>query len=255
MNEETRLALVELSRRFYEQSAESFDASRQRPWPGWRRLLPKLAGSTPLHVLDAGCGNGRFGRFLADELQRPLRYHGVDASARLLAAGAEAMGPAGGQNTAELEECELELWLEREPAADFELVALFGVLHHIPSRRHRRGLLDRLGARLSPGGLLAATWWMLHRGNRFEKKMRPWSRAPEIDTRELESGDTLLGWRDEISCPRYAHFPDSEELDDLTSLPGLVLLEQFHSDGPSGRDNLYRIYRRNKAADRSAPFE
>src|SRR5258706_16420982 len=85
MDQDTARRLNDINRRFYEVTAESFDQTRQSPWPGWEALLPYLPPrQTPLSVLDVGCGNGRFGVFLAQHLGMDVHYHGVDNSAGLL---------------------------------------------------------------------------------------------------------------------------------------------------------------------------
>ena len=144
-------------------------------------------------------------------------------------------------------------------------MVLFGVLHHLPSRPSRRRLLEGLLALLRPGGYLVPTWWMLHRTPRISKKRVPWTLAPEIDVSRLESGDTLISWqsggapRYELmrvspliswqsgGAPRYVHFPTPDELEDLLDLKSAHCAESFSSDGPSGQDNLYRVYRREKS--------
>ena len=249
MHEPTRRALLELSQRFYDESAESFDATRQRPWPGWSRLLPLLQGRGPLRVLDAGCGNARFGLFLAEQLRRPLHYHGVDASEGLLRHAANALPAALADrgSSYRLENAELTAWAAESAGLEgYDLVVLFGVLHHLPSRPSRRRLLEGLLALLRPGGYLVPTWWMLHRTPRISKKRVPWTLAPEIDVSRLESGDTLISWQSG-GAPRYVHFPTPDELEDLLDLKSAHCAESFSSDGPSGQDNLYRVYRREKS--------
>jgi SAM-dependent methyltransferase len=62
MKDETLRALNTINRVFYRDSAPSFDATRDAPWPGWQPLLPLLQGleGDPARILDLGCGNGRF---------------------------------------------------------------------------------------------------------------------------------------------------------------------------------------------------
>ncbi|MEO1087728.1 MAG: class I SAM-dependent methyltransferase [Acidobacteriota bacterium] len=256
MDESTRRALLDLSRSFYEQSAESFDSTRQHPWPGWRRILPRLprvdspSGAELLRVLDAGCGNGRFGRFLAASTPRAVDYTGVDSSVGLIEAARRTDDLPGRFVAADLQE-----WLDASAAGapsqeagdrSYDLVVLFGVLHHVPGRTARRRLLNDLASRVSEGGLLVATWWMLHETPRFEKLRVSWGEAPEISAADLDPGDALLTWQGRAL--RYCHFPDARELEDLEALPGLVLGESFRSDGPGGRDNLYRLFTRPTAA-------
>ena len=67
MSPETVLALNEINRRFYRTSAEAFSASRDYPWLGWERIVGGFP-EPPHSVLDVGCGNGRFGVYLAASL-------------------------------------------------------------------------------------------------------------------------------------------------------------------------------------------
>ena len=86
LDEPTLRALNAINRAFYREGAAEFSAPRDHPWPGWTRVAELVASARlaePLEVLDVGCGNGRFGWFLAK--RRPeLRYLGLDASAELL---------------------------------------------------------------------------------------------------------------------------------------------------------------------------
>ncbi len=58
MTEPTRSVLLALNRDFYERQAESFAATRDHAWPGWKRVLETVPANGML--LDAGCGNGAF---------------------------------------------------------------------------------------------------------------------------------------------------------------------------------------------------
>ena len=90
MNDFTIQYLNQINRRFYETVAAEFDASRQRAWAGWEEVVRNL--KAPLHVLDVGCGNGRFGVFLIERLGKDaLHYHGMDSSAALLDKAREAL--------------------------------------------------------------------------------------------------------------------------------------------------------------------
>src|SRR4051794_29952144 len=81
--------LNEINRRFYETVADDFDQTRRSAWPGWENLLPYLA--PPLSVLDVGCGNGRFGLFLAQHFGVDVRYWGMDNNQALLQRARESL--------------------------------------------------------------------------------------------------------------------------------------------------------------------
>ncbi|MEM7675444.1 MAG: class I SAM-dependent methyltransferase, partial [Myxococcota bacterium] len=83
MNELTAERLVAINQTFYRRFAAAFDETRTGAWPGWHRLLQT---ERPRRVLDLGCGNGRFARFLS---KRPaadrIAYEGWDDNPDLLA--------------------------------------------------------------------------------------------------------------------------------------------------------------------------
>ncbi len=229
MNDATIKRLNAINRRFYETTATAFDETRGRPWPGWDRLLPYLR--TPLTVLDVGCGNGRFGRFLADRLSGPLRYHGLDSSPALLARAAAALAGV---------EARLDLWNAIEqplPEEEYDLVALFGVLHHIPAARRRRDFARALAARVAPGGLLVFTTWRFCEQPRFRERIVPWPEGYEV-----ERGDYLLDWRRGAHALRYCHYADDAEQAALVAATGLSEVETFRADGGL---NVYSVLRRN----------
>ncbi|MFR0868049.1 MAG: class I SAM-dependent methyltransferase, partial [Adlercreutzia sp.] len=86
---------------FYAREAASFSATRQAPWHGWEkawelitahdavqgpfpshaaRVPDDSAGDSgaPLTILDLGCGNLRFERFLAEHTNAPLHITALD---------------------------------------------------------------------------------------------------------------------------------------------------------------------------------
>ena len=80
--------LNQLNRDFYQQVAIDFDQTRQHLWPGWNKLISHLqqlqTKHKPLKVLDLGCGNGRFGQFLANSFPGiKINYLGVDNNPQL----------------------------------------------------------------------------------------------------------------------------------------------------------------------------
>ncbi len=260
MNAASERALSAINRRFYDRFAAEFDATRERPWPGWKRLAghlsPLPAGATegggPPAVLDVGCGNGRFGVFLARRWAGTFRYLGLDGCAALLRA-------AEGRLAAAVDGPELRRFdvLEEDPATvlgtgRFDLVAVFGVLHHVPGSARRRRLLQDLGRLLAPDGILATSIWRLDRSRRFQRLLVPWDtynrqrlrRGLEpIDLSMLEAGDVLLSWGGDEEHPRYCHFPEDAEIESWIATAEPRLIDRFEADGPSGRDNLYLVWR------------
>lgn len=248
MKRETVLALNALNQAFYAAIAPEWSESRRHPWPGFERVWTLARARVPspasLRVLDVGAGDGRFAAFL--ETQRPesepFEYLGIDASERLLE-------HARGRGLGECVRFERADFLRDEralPRAPFELVALFGVLHHVPAFERRRELLADLAQRVAPGGVLAVTFWRLDRDPRFAKRVRSFAEynrqaAEPIEPSDLEPGDTLLTWGDQ-SALRYCHFPDARETEALLAAAGLPVIDRFEADGRSDALNEYVVF-------------
>jgi tRNA (uracil-5-)-methyltransferase TRM9 len=234
MNDATVKRLNQINRQFYQITAANFDESRGEPWPGWDVLLPYL--KTPLSVLDVGCGNGRFGSFLAERLDSPPRYHGVDNSPALLDRARAALA-------------HLDAHLEnRDVIADppgegtYDLVALFGVLHHVPGRAQRRTFMQTLAQRVAPGGYLAFAAWCFYEYERFRARIVPWP-----DDLEVEPHDYLLDWRRGERALRYCHYVDEAEHADLIAVTGLTDITTYRADGRTHDVNRYSLLRREPA--------
>jgi SAM-dependent methyltransferase len=260
MDSETQRRLVAINRRFYALRAGEFSATRDAPWPGWYQLLPELRRladaaareGRALRVLDAGCGNGRFARFLAAELAPAIRtgieYLGVDTSAELLAHAKHA-----GDALARCALLRAELALGAGALAGlrsrFDAAACFGVLHHVPAAEARRALLAALAASLRAGGILVVSAWQFAEDPRLAGRTLAWDvynrRAAEpIDPAQLEAGDTLLPFGAALELPRYCHGCSAAEIRALGEGLPLELRAEFRSEARGDALNLYSVLER-----------
>jgi len=233
MKPETVQALNDINRRFYRTTATAFDETRQYPWAGWEPLLPHVPARRPLRVLDVGCGNGRFGVFLARHLAGDIHYHGLDNNPALLAYAQEALtGRSALRATLE----ERDIVLHAAGGAEYDLVVLFGVLHHVPGAANRAALLRSLAGQVAAGGLLAFAAWRFMDSERLSRKVTDW--PPGL---ERERGDYLLDWRRGEVALRYCHFVDDAEHAALVNATGLSVVADYRADGSDNRGNRYTV--------------
>ncbi len=236
MDETIRQRLNAYNHAFYQQTADDFDATRQRAWAGWLRLLPWLGAVRS--VLDVGCGNGRLAHFLAEHLPKPLTYHGIDLSAALLDRARQSLAGVDGLRVT-LEARDI---VQRPPdSGAYDLVALIAVLHHVPGRAQREHLVQALAARLNVGGLLVFSAWRFMDSPRLAARVVPF---PEDLAPHVEPGDYLLDWRRGTNALRYCHAIDAEEQAALISASGLRMVDIFDADGENNQLNRYSVLRR-----------
>jgi tRNA (uracil-5-)-methyltransferase TRM9 len=251
LNDDTARTLNVLNRAFYATIADDFDATRAHPWPGWARLLPLLPAS-PLRVLDVGCGNGRFGVFLASHFPS-VEYHGIDNSPSLLERARTALDSLPNLSATLETHDVVDALIEtpHRPALSpiaregglgnegYDLVALFGVLHHIPGAARRVELLRALAGQVKARGLLVFACWRFYEFPRFRDRIIPFPTHLDV-----EPGDYLLDWRRGAQAVRYCHYVDDAEQAELTNVTGLTLLDSYRADGESGNMNAYVALRR-----------
>ena len=228
MNSETQRRLNQINREFYRLTAVEFDATRQRAWQGWERMLDAI--DLPVaSVLDIGCGNGRLARFFAAKQADAFTYIGIDSNTELLAY-ARRQHPR-----VKLELIEQDVILEKLPTRSAQLVALFGLLHHVPGANRRRELLRAAANSVLPGGYLVFAAWRFYEQARFRQRIVPW--ADEI---EVERHDYLLDWRRGERALRYCHYIDDEEHAQLVDAAGRPVIDDYRADGGLNRYTVMR---------------
>ncbi len=232
MNNLTIQRLNQLNQTFYQITAVDFNESRAEPWTGWLPLLPYL--KSPLSVLDVGCGNGRFGAFLVEHLSGELTYHGIDSSPELLQR-AQAAVPNGHFEQRDIIQQPLA-------SGEYDLVVLFGVLHHIPSVQQRQELMRNLAQQVKLGGFLAFAAWRFYEYPRFRERFLPWP-----DDLDQEPHDYLLDWRRGAQAVRYCHYVDDAEHVALAAVTGLCELLSYRADGRTHDINRYSLLQRENA--------
>ncbi len=230
MDESIVRRLVALNKEFYERFAEPFSDSRSGPQPGYSRLLEYIPAGQPV-VLDVGCGNGRFGRYLA-ERGITAQYTGVDFSDPLIDL---VKGFPGRFVTRDLSRPESLSGL-----GAFDFIVCLSTLQHIPGRDNRLRLLTEMRAHLQPGGYLVLANWQFMTSERQRQKIVPWSTVG-LDASDVEAGDYLLSWQRNGYGIRYVAYLNAATIEDMANSAGLRIAIQYRSDGREGSLNLYSI--------------
>ena len=248
--------LSRITSEFYAQQAQSFSATRQMPWQGWLKCLnamPQLLTGEKPSVLDVGCGNLRFARYLCDEAKViPAKYFAVDNCRPLVESG------EAGTHVSELVFIELDVikslldgtLSSRLTVPTCDLVVAFGFLHHVPGAKKRTELLRTLLDRTKPGGFVCVSFWQFMKSQKLAAKAQETTaqglQALGIDVPDLEQNDYLVGWQDKTDTWRYCHHFSQEELDELLVNLGsdVRVCAQFSADGKDNNLNWYVILQR-----------
>lgn len=231
MDSEVAARLLALNRDFYAEHAAPFAATRATPQPGFAHLLAHLPRPCRT-VLDVGCGEGRFGRFLQEQMTLE-RYVGVDFTPALLARAAAEI-------TGDFYRRDISRAGSLDGLGAFDLVVCLATLQHIPGRANRLCLLREMGAHVAENGRIFLSNWQFMDSRRQRRKVRPWSEvglAPD----DVEPNDYLLTWQRGGFGLRYVCQIDAEETAALAEAAGLRVVAHFRSDGKEGNLNLYTV--------------
>ena len=248
--------LSRITSEFYAQQVQSFSATRQAPWQGWQQCLdamPQLLAGEKPSVLDVGCGNLRFARFLCGEAGIvPAKYFAVDNCRPLVESG-NVGGQASQVTFIELDVIRSlfdDTLFSQLTAPPCDLVVAFGFLHHVPGAKNRLRLLRTLLEKAKPGGFVCISFWQFMNNQKLADKAHETTaqglQALGIDASELEKNDYLIGWQDKADIWRYCHHFSQEELDKLLVSLGsdVQVCEQFSADGKENNLNRYVILQR-----------
>lgn len=228
----------------YSEHAKKFSDTRQYPWKGWKELIEKheLQFSN-CHILDLGCGNGRFLKFLIENNIQIKNYLGVDNSQILL----NIAKKYDAETFANFDFKKLDLnqsnWGNQISPLfneNFNLVVAFGIMHHINPFEQRKNFLKQSLELLTENGLLIVTYWQFGKLERYKDKMQ---RAGQNKGTKYCEHDYVMGFGDSQNS-RFCHYCSEEEVKELESELNISPFISFLSDGRDLNENLYRIYKK-----------
>lgn len=223
----------------YSTHASEFSATRQSPWKGWERILNKFkeesGGISSFSVLDIGCGNGRFLEFLVAQEMPPTKYVGLDNSEFLLnvaKSSALKLGITSEFINADLNE---EPSVRLNLPVKFDLIVIFGVLHHMENKETIARILEASSILLNPNGILALTFWDFMNSEKEQKKI----------LKEMDGENNYMMSFGSKGAERFVHFTPEDERKILINSTELKVVDEFYADGKSERLNHYFVLKNN----------
>ncbi|KXK25871.1 MAG: Methyltransferase domain protein [candidate division WS6 bacterium OLB20] len=235
MTPDTIQKLNSLNIRMYRNASQDFSDSRSEPWDGWVLMLEefKKLKFQPLHVLDVACGNARFYDFLRSKFK--VDYRGMDTSEELLSIAA-------------LRNPDLKLFkhdiLEYPwPVGHFDLVAAFGITHHLPGISTRQVFFSELSKHIDLQGYTIFTTWNFKDQPWLIRRQHSWAEIG-LSPEDVDQGDFLLDWKGDPRLLRYAHAYTQDEVRQLCTNAGLEIVSIYTADGRNGNGNTYYIARK-----------
>lgn len=130
----------------FDRIAESFDATRYKPWPETVEFLDALPKGSLL--LDIGCGNGRNAVY-AEKVG--LKVVAIDISSGMIQ---KAIGKTSAATYVLADACRMPF-----ESARFDAVIAIAVIHHIETQEGRLAALKEVGRVLRPGGIALVGVW------------------------------------------------------------------------------------------------
>jgi len=220
MDKKTSDNLLKLVKTSYNQIADDFNTTRQKPiWPELIKITKNIDDSL-VHktVLDVGCGNGRLAELF---FNRNISYLGVDNCANLL-----NLAKNNYQPNAFVEGDVLEL--SQVNGHNFDYVFCVAVLHHLPGTKLRLEALKQLKSKTKPGGTIVVTVWNMWSQKKFRHLIAKFLFLKLLGKHTMDFGDIIFNWGSSAGSERYYHAFTNKELKKLIKQADLKLDQLYH---------------------------
>lgn len=231
-----------LTTHFYSEIKDSFSETRQNKWFGWDLCLPYIqdvfANKSKPKVLDLGCGNFRFEKFLNENFSQ-IDYD-VDALDNI---------KFNTELPVKTRFFKIDILNNTINNIDFiagkkyDLVVAFGLLHHIPGENNRKKLLKLISSSLVNESAAIVSFWNFSNDKRiFNKAKIVTDKVKDMyGFSKLENNDYFLNWKDRNDVFRFCHDFANEETKNLYSGLNIFIKKTFCSDGKNNKLNKYVI--------------
>jgi SAM-dependent methyltransferase len=245
MKQQTIDKLIALNTHFYVNVEKEFSATRQILWRGYQSLFDYLnsTNNSILTVLDIACGNGRFVKTLEQNLNNKFSYLGLDNNKFLIDEASKSF------KSESIRFKNFDIFNEDLSIIDekFDLIVVFGLLHHIPSNELRIKFMKSLRGLLNINGRLVFTTWNFTQIKLFENRLNDDEiNNLGIDLTELDENDYFLKWNNSNENIRYCHYYSDKEISNLLSHNDFKLDYKFLADGKDAKTNTYYIISRQE---------
>lgn len=203
----------------YNDIAAEFDQTRR--YAGKEFWLFKEYIKPGSFIVDLGCGNGRFLKFL-EELSKDwtkpaFHYLGIDNNDKLLAKAREQFPHFNEENFINGDQLSI-------PIAENCVDTMFNIraFHHIPSWQLRLQAVLEMKRVLKPDGILIITVWNLWQKKYWKEILKGFFRSI-LTLGSYSPKDLFIPWAKKAK--RYYHAFTSAELSSLISHSGLEVMK------------------------------
>ena len=212
MKEKKAKKVLEHVKATYGNIAESFSSTRHYIGREFTTFLPYLQKAK--HILDLGCGNGRFVRFLKEKKLK-ANYTGIDNAQSFIDICKKEFPHHQFQQGDQLQ----------IPLKDktIDLILNIRAFHHLPSKKYRLKALEEMHRVLENGGILIISVWNLWQWKYWKQLITAIIRSI-ISFGSYSYNDTFIPWQKDHK--RYYHAFTKNELKKTVQQGGFSILKE-----------------------------